>query len=160
MSTHAAICAEKGIGFGFRGVYCHFDGNPGHMVEALRVIVARDGYAEAVRHLVTEQRYWSFVDPDIEVTRTPGERIERFDSRDAAVAGYGTYTVDNDARGLVTTDPDFHQNDCGGAFWRYDLTPSALEVRTWQDGGWSLPVVIPWAASEELAEAAWKEVWR
>lgn len=86
MATRGAVAAPVEGGT-WRGRYVHWAGD---LAPALRVILTRDGYAGAVRVLLTEHYGWSEVTAAPEVELRAGVHDERF----TAVPGYGVaYTT-------------------------------------------------------------------
>lgn len=108
MSTRAVIAVERD---GVRvGRYLHF-GHPDDARANLARILARDGYADAVRVLVDERAAWSSIDAG-QVLGASGERY-------VPVAGYGLAYADE-----PWTDPE--PVETFDAEWVYLLTPDGL----------------------------------
>jgi len=86
----------------WEGVYCHWDGYPKHMGEALRWIVSRDGWEKAGNALI--EHTWSSIDPH----RTRDQWIKDRSDQWVIREGYGiAYPLEKGEQTYVYTVPNF-----------------------------------------------------
>ena len=121
MGTRSIIA--KGEPDNWTGVYCHWDGYPDHMADALHFIVNRDGYEQAVKTLVTDNFYWSSINPYKVNTLADGYDDGRF----KAISDYGVAGTDKQS----SDDERFSSGDnLAGSLleWLYVMSPDGLWV--------------------------------
>lgn len=123
MGTRSVIAVEHGDGW--RGRYCHWDGYPTGVGEALRQIVKRDGLDTAIRTLTQDYYGWSNVNAQDQQELHKGYQDGRF----AAVPGYGiAYTThQGQSRPEQWHTSDDRESWCE---WAYVLTATGIDVYT------------------------------
>jgi len=128
MSTRSIIArytlADKNNPSEWEGRYCHWDGYPSHMGEALQWIVSRDGYEKAGREIMKHE--WSAIDPH----RTRDEWIELRSDQWTIVEGYGI-AYEKRADDIDYTFKSTEINDVFESWceWLYIITPeNTIEV--------------------------------
>lgn len=108
----------------WKGRYSHWDNYPERMVEALGVLVARDGLDNVVSTLIDAHASWSSIDPW--QTMEHAEKLGY--APEAVVEGYGVTHLDiekDDPSSVFTHEDD----DLAWAEWLYIIYPDSLEVR-------------------------------
>ena len=97
MGTRSVIAVRNETG-GWKGRYCHWEGYPEGVGDAVRDIVKRDGVEKAIKTLTEDHYGWSSVDGD------ERQELDRWynDGRFVAVPGYGIAYTTKDGQ----SDPD------------------------------------------------------
>ena len=138
MGTRSVIA--MGEPASWTGVYCHWDGYPDHMADALHFIVNRDGYEQAVKTLVSDNCYWSSINPYKEQELSEGYSDGRF----KVIQGYGVAGTE-----MQATDEDrFHWgDDLAGSWleWLYVMSPDGIWVYDCSDTDVAL-AFVPWSS--------------
>lgn len=114
MGTRSIIGLKTGLGW--FGRYCHWDGYPEGVGAGLWHIVKRDGVAEAVKTLITNNYSWSCLTADMEPDRDRSAGYK-------FVAGYGYAHRDGKPDDIITD-----KGDKWGTEYAYIISREGLTV--------------------------------
>ena len=136
MGTNSVIAVQDATGDGWRGRYCHSNGEPHYTGVQLLTILRRDGFDTAVKQLTVDRRAWSY----LAAGRPEGASAARGYDNDedfVSVPGYGTENVSDPGEDDWITDT----GHAHGTDWAYVLDRQGIGVLSrWAAGeaaGWT-----------------------